>query len=194
MVKIVPLPCTTINVENKKHEIYTTIVNSLINNYITTPSQIYYRTINKLLIANKDLYIDKYTSDPFIMDNTIRGKVYKFLLNLSHILCEYKKINILRQVYDARKQRAICLNILIKNHTYKLIKIYPWRTCIEINNNAFDYDYINIADGVMHIFTTIIFKTYNILDVQSIKITTNIPFLMKHIQNLEYKYKTAFDN
>ena len=194
MVKVIPLSYNIIKVENKKHEVYTTIVNILINGYNESPNHIYYRSINKLLISNKDLYTDKYISDPFLMDNTIHGKVYKFILHLAHILCEYKKINILKQIYDGRKQRGIDLNILIKSNSFKLFKIYPWRSVIQIDSEAFDYEYINITEGLMKIFTNNIFKMYNILDVQSIKMTSDIPCLKKQLANLEYKYKNAFDN
>ncbi len=188
MTKIVPLSSDFLVCQNKCYEIYSVVVNSLIDRYYIEPSHFRYRVINKLLISNKDLYTDK-----FILDNTVRGKVYNFLLDLAHILVEYDKSNIISKIIDAKHKRVICINILFKGQYYKLITIHPWRTCIQYETQVYDYDYIGIIEGLMNVFINMLFNKFDILNVQSIKLTTNISKLSKKINNLEFKFKNAFE-
>lgn len=195
MPRIVPLPLYEIKKNNKIHEVYTIIVNSLINKYNERPTESNYRMINKMHVSYKNFYLDK-----FILDNTIRGKFYGFLLNLAHILIMYNKSNTIKQILHKIIQKEISIEIFLKyqdekniyKEIHKTIKIYPWRTVIEMNNNLYDYNYGSIIDGIMNIFLNILLKSYDIIDIQNIKIITNIPNLEKKLSHLEYKFKESF--
>ncbi len=182
MVKVVPLP------SYNPHVVYTVVVNSLLNKFNEEPTHTNYKVISKMHIAYKGIY-----SDDFVLNNTIRGKFYLFLLNLSHILHKYNKRNIVSQIYDSMNHREIRIYILFKFHKYKVIKIYPWRTVLEMENELYDYNYVGIADGIMNIILNVLFGKMNILDIQYVKIITNIPSLIKKINTLDYTLKNAFE-
>lgn len=193
MNKIFPLPLHNIKKENKNHELYTIIVNSLVNKYAKLPEESLYRTISKMQVSYKHL-------DKFVLDNTIRGRFYKFLLRLSHMLVKYNKLSTIKLICDGIMHRSITCSILFlhKNQkkmfveTTKIITIYPWRTAIEMDDKLYDYNYKGITDGIMNIILNIFLKNYNILDIQSIKLSSDISYFSKKINKLEYKFKESF--